>query len=182
MAMTRRDVEDLYPSMRDAHTYIESRRDPDKKSMSSKLIQSLEVGAGAAGVGVLAGRLGTTSVGSTGIPLGLAIGAGAHALAFFGLAGRYDNHVHNFADGALAAWLTMWGAGQGQQMRAKAGEPTGPITAGLDPQAQALVVSNPGYSPQARVLPASQPFNSNPFVRPTPLSEAELQAMAKEIK
>jgi len=169
MAMSRRDVDSLYDSMRDAHSYIQSRRDGDggaKKSVTNKVIQALEVGAGAVGVGLLAGRLQTTSIGSSGVPLGLALGFAGHAAAFFDLAGKYDDHLVNLSNGAIAGWLTMWGAGQGMQMRQKANLPLGPITAGSlpTPTPTPRMMASPGFSPRR------------------PLTEAELAAMGARIK
>lgn len=163
MAMSRRDVDSLYGSMRDAHHYIESRRDSSggKKSVTSKVLGALEVGAGAAGVGLLAGRMQTTSIGNTGIPFGLALGFAGHAAAFFDLAGKYDEHVHNLANGAIAGWLAMWGAGQGMKMREKAGLPLGPITAGTSGSPQQMMPGQPQRSP---------------------LTEAELAAMSARVR
>ena len=183
MQMSRRDVEDLYSSMRDARQYIEAQRDPQRSrpSMTDRLVRSAEVGAGAAGVGLLAGRLGTTQIGNTGIPMGLALSAAGHAVAVFGLAGRFDEHVSNLADGALAGWLTMWGAGQGRGMRERAGMPVGPITAGHD--SMGAVGCPPEYYRQpAQMMPA----NARPGEwmlginggQERPLTEAELQIMA----
>jgi hypothetical protein len=164
MSMSRRDVDSLYDSMRDAHSYIQSRRDGNsggsRKSVTDKVVETLEVTAGAVGVGVLAGRLQTTSVGTSGVPLGLAIGFAGHAAAYFDLLGKHSDHLSNFANGAIAGWAAMWGAGQGLQMRQKAGLGTGPITAGNrePPQLQARVQTSPAAA--------------------RPLTEAELAAMA----
>ena len=167
--ITRRDVDDLQASMRDAQRYLAAERDPARSrgEVLSRVVRTAEVGAGAAGVGLLAGRLGTTQIGNTGIPLGLAVGAVGHTLAFFGLAGRFDEHVHNVSDGALAGWATMWGAGQGRLMRERAGLPTGPITAGMDG-----IGNCPPHAP-----PQLMPAYSRPQ-QERPLTEAELQIMA----
>ena len=161
-------MDDLRVSMRDAQQYLASERDPQRSrgEITGRLIRTAEVGAGAAGVGLLAGRLGTSQIGNTGVPLGLALGALGHTLAFFGLAGRFENHVYNVSDGAIAGWATMWGAGQGRLMRERAGLPVGPITAGMD----GMGACPPHAPPQ--LMPA--------YARPTerPLTEAELQIMA----
>lgn len=179
-AITRRDVEDLYSRMRDSHEFIESRRDAGMKEKTSRAIQSVETAAGAAGVGVLAGRLGTTSIGNTAIPLGLALGFAGHAAAFFGLTGVATPHVQSLADGAIAGWIALWGAGQGTQMRQKAGLPIGPITAGVSSTGcvgcgPSMPPSMPGYAPRMM-----GPGGFRPGARP--LTEAELQAMSQNYR
>lgn len=133
MSMSRRDADDLYASLRDANRYIAKQRDPGttaRRSAKRVGLDALEVGAGALGVGWLAGRMGTTNIGSTGIPLGLTVAAAGHALAYFGVLGSYSDDLQNVSNGALAAWLAMWGAGQGTNARAKAGEAAAPIAVG----------------------------------------------------
>jgi hypothetical protein len=169
MTMSRRDIERLHDSMRDSHAYIQSARDgggSSGKSTTGKVLETLEVGAGAVGVGVLAGRLQTTSIGSTGVPLGLALGFAGHAAAFFDLAGKYGEHLHNVSNGAIAGWLAMWGAGQGMQMRQKANLPLGPITAGNNALAG---VAAP------RALHAPSPASR-------PLTEQELAVLAARMR
>ena len=172
--LTRRDIEDLYPTMRETHDFIESKknpeRDPEKSMASNKILTGLEVGVGAIGVGMLAGRLGTTQIGNSGIPLGLVLGALGHGINAFGLAGKYGDHVANVSNGAIAGWIALWGAGQGAQMRARAGQPTG-IIAGQLPQG--LPPQGLPYSAPAQMGPA--PMHNN--VRP--LTEAELQLIAQ---
>ena len=173
--LTRRDIEDLYPTMRETHDIIESKRDPERP-MANKILTGLEVGVGALGVGMLAGRLGTTQIGNSGIPLGLVLGAVGHGINAFGLAGKYGDHVANVSNGAIAGWATLWAAGQGAQMRQRAGQPAG-IIAGQAPM-HALP-----YSASPQIGPAPMQFNSmqrnaqNEVVRP--LTEAELQIIAQ---
>jgi hypothetical protein len=166
--LSRRDVGELYPSLRDQYKYLESRRDPaDKKGVAEHLVQTGEVAAGAAGVGLIAGRLGSASLGNTGIPIGLALGALGHAAAFFGVTGRFSDHIHNLSDGAIAGWVALWGAAQGGQMRQQASETGGgTVVAGAPPQATA----QPNAAP-----PQLTQGNVNRF-----LTEAELQAIAQK--
>ena len=171
MPLSRRDVGELYASSRDARKFVEQRRDPPSKSPGSLALQTLESGAGAVGVGMLAGRMGTTSIGATGIPLGLALGAAGHAAAFFGLAGRYASHLHNLSNGAIDGWLALWGAGRGAQMRLQAGEPAAPIVAGASPRA--FAASRPLSEFELRGMAGGR----GPV---QPLTEAELAAMAQE--
>lgn len=128
--ITRRDLDDAYASMRDAHSYISRYREGGER-VTGQLVQTLEVGAGALAVGVASGRYGALQIaGSAPIPLDLAGGIAGHALAFFGLAGKYSEHLHNFSDGVLAGYLTKWGIGFGTEMRRKAGLPPAMTVAG----------------------------------------------------
>ena len=131
--ITRRDLDDAYSSMRDAHSYISRYREGGER-VTGQLVQTLEVGAGALAVGVASGRYGSLQIaGSAPIPLDLAGGIVGHALAFFGIAGKYSEHLHNFSDGVLAGYLTKWGIGFGTEMRRKAGLPPVMTVAGDEP-------------------------------------------------
>lgn len=168
MGYSSRDIEGLYPSMRDAYHHLESRRDPQRPSVANTGLEAIEVGAGAALVGLLAGRLGTTSIGSTGIPLGLVLSAAGHTAAYFNLAGRASDDLKRASNGAFAGWLTLWAAGQGRQMRISAGQPDVPITAGREapplPYAAAPQMNPPNYATRM------------------PLTESELAAMAQNVR
>jgi len=97
------------------------------------VVTALGAVVAAAGVGLLAGRLGTTSIPKTGVPLGAAAGAAALIPVAMGLVPqRFENVAFGAGLGALAAWVNMWGAGQGAQM-AQPNEPR-VIAAGLPPQ------------------------------------------------
>lgn len=174
MSMSRRDVDSLYDSMRDAHSYIQSRRDgaSGEKGVTNQIVQALEVGAGAAGVGVLAGRLQTTSIGDSGVPLGLALGFAGHLASFFDIFGQYSGHVQNLSNGAIAGWMAMWGAGEGKKLREKAGLATGPIIAGALPPAQSAYP----YSPASVQGPPIQ-LQAPSVPQRGPLTEAELAAL-----
>ena len=154
----------LYQRMRDASAYLTARRDPGK-GVVHRVTTALGVGVGAAGTGYLIGRTGHWNVPGTPLPWGLTLGVGLHALDVFGLVGGYGEHVANLANGAIASWATMMGAGYGQDARTKSGAPMGP-------PAPAIVA---GEASGFR-LQASGP---NPRARTTPLTEAELVAMAR---
>lgn len=155
----KRDV--LYSRMRDASAYLASRRDPGG-TVVRRATAAFGVAAGAAGTGYIVGRTGHWNIGGTPLPWGLTLGVGLHALDVFGLVGGFGEHVSNLANGAIASWATMMGAGYGQQARANAGQPAAPIVAGLPP-------SHPASS-----LPASRPTQ-----RRAPLTEAELVALSR---
>jgi hypothetical protein len=152
----------LYQRMRDASAYLTARRDPGK-GVVHRVTTALGVGVGAAGTGYLIGRTGHWNVPGTPLPWGLTLGVGLHALDVFGLVGGYGEHVANLANGAIASWATMMGAGYGQDARSKSGAPMGPPS-------PAIVAG------QAPVASFAAPRTAQ---RRAPLTEAELVAMAR---
>lgn len=158
---------DLFHSrMRDAQAYLASRRDPGG-ALTSRATAALGVAAGAGLTGYLVGRTNHWNIAGTPLPWGLTLGVGLHALDIFGLVGGMGEHVANVANGAIASWATMMGAGYGQQARQAIGQPTGPIVAGLPP------------AHHARALPHPSAHGARPMQRRSPLTEAELVAMSR---
>lgn len=156
----KRDV--LYRRMRDASAYLATRRDPGG-AVVHRVATAAGVAAGSLATGYLVGRTGHWNIPNTPLPWGLTLGVGLHALDVFGLAGGFGEHVANLANGAIASWATMMGAGYGQNARQTAGQPVGPIVAG---QAPGMLPGTPG-----------RPLSSG---RRSPLTEAELVAMARK--
>jgi hypothetical protein len=70
--------------------------------------QAAEVGVGSFGFGFARGYFGDIKI--AGIPADMAAGAALHALAFAGLTGKYDEDLHNLANGAMSSYLTVLGA------------------------------------------------------------------------
>lgn len=159
--ITRRDLDEAYGSMRDAHSYIQ-RYKSQGESVTGQLVKTLLTGAGAVSVGVASGRLGALHLNGSSIPLDLAGGVLGHLGAFFGLAGKYSEHLHDFSNGVLAGYLTKWGIGFGTEMRRQAG---------LPPVMTVVAGSEPGRLPSAAVGAGAQP-----------LTEAELTAMAHSVR
>lgn len=122
--LTRRDLEQAYDQVASASRFARGHRAQGER-IARHAIQGVEVLAGAAASGFIAGRYGAPHlmIGGTALPLDAAAGAGLHALAFFGLFGNYDEHVHNFANGVLAQYVARWGVGYGTHLREKAGLP-----------------------------------------------------------
>lgn len=89
----------------------------------AQVVQTTEIGATAFGFGFARGRYGDITL-PFGIPIDLGAGVVLHALAFMGAAGaKYDEHLHNFGDGALASYLTFLGASfGGAKLTKSAGE------------------------------------------------------------
>lgn len=86
---------------------------------TEKVVRTVEVGAAALGVGILQGHSGSVEI--LGVPAELGVGVALNLAGYFGLAGKHSDHLCNFGDGALAAYLVTVGKGVGTQMKAKAG-------------------------------------------------------------
>jgi hypothetical protein len=82
------------------------------------MVRTAEVAAGSFGFGVAKGRYG--EVGVAGIPADLGVAILLHGFGFFNVAGKSSYHLHGFADGALASYLTTLGTGVGVNMKQKA--------------------------------------------------------------
>ena len=78
-------------------------------------VQTTEISAAAFGFGMIQGRWQGVEV--IGVPVDLGVGVGLHLLGFLGVGGKASPHMHNFADGALACYLTTVGKGVGNNMR-----------------------------------------------------------------
>lgn len=154
LTLTRRDVEDAFANLRDSQRRLSGRGE----TITGHVVQSVEVAAGALANGVVSGRFGNVYLGKdqVQVPVDLLVGLGGHALAFFGFAGKYDEHLHNFSDGFLAGYLTKVGAGLGAKLAMKAGKAPHVFSGN----------GNGGALPPKR----------------GPLTEAELVAMAQAVR
>lgn len=135
MSLTRRDVGEVYDSMRDANRMLASRDagrsalartlEPSADTVTGRAVASTEVLAAAVAMGVLAARTGSANIPGTSIPAGPVIWLAGQAIAAFdrdiGLPEWVGPHAATFGTGALAAWGTLWGMGLGAGMREKAG-------------------------------------------------------------
>lgn len=171
LRISRRDVEDAY---RYADRALKSVRDVDNMSPTSRqLVRAGETLGTAAIVGYLSGRYGPLKVGN--VPMDLAAGLGLHLAAFLGLGGKWDEHMHNVANGALLAYVVKFSVGLGTQSRAKAGLP--PVTvSGLQPEVNPF----PGHGnmPYGQLSPPIDVGGARP--QKTPLTEAELVALSQK--
>ncbi len=172
LTITRRDIEDAYSAASAARDHIKGISSKGE-SVAGQLIQTVEVNAGALAVGVACGRYGALHLKGSTIPLDLAAGVALHGAAFFGLAGRYGEHAHNFADGVLAAYTTKFGIGLGTKMRADKGLPPAMTVSGDD-------APRMGYDPHAARGQMHRPAPHH--VGADPLTEAELAAMAHSFR
>lgn len=159
LTITRRDLDEAYGSLRDAHSYIQQYKQGGERTIG-QVVQSVEVAAGALAVGVASGAVGPLQVQGVPVPLDLLGGLAGHTAAFFGLAGKYSEHLHNFSDGVIAGYLTKWGIGLGTEMRRKAGKPPVSVVAG------------------EFAYDTSQKTGYPQFGAAAPLTEAELASLA----
>ena len=85
------------------------------REKSSEQVESLvgttEMATAAFAMGVIDGRWGGVEL--VGVPLSLLVAGSGHLLGFLGVA---PGHMHNFANGALASYLTTLGNGVGAKM------------------------------------------------------------------
>ena len=202
--ISRRDLDDLYPRMRDAHDYL-SRRDPargdDKSSIVNHVVRPMAAAAvGAAATGLLTGRLNHWNFPNTPLPIGLTLAVAGQAIDYFGIAGPFGKDFSNAGLGAFASWINMLSTGWGQQLRARAGEPLGPITAGISGNGGTVgcaacansiggcaCAARPLYGPPVAALPMPTVPSAfgvpPPFAgRPRQITEAEIAAMSHEMR
>ncbi len=96
---------------------VESARNSLKKARADadatvyQVVQTAEVGATAFALGMVNGRWESPMF--LGIPVDLAVGLGAHLLAFMDV---MPEHLHNVGDGGLVSYLSSMCMGVGEQM------------------------------------------------------------------
>lgn len=95
------------------------------------VVQSAEVNIAAFGTGLMIGRTG--GVDFFNVPVELLGGVGLHLLAFLGVGGSKADHMHNFGNGLLAAYMGGVGRKLGQDWKTKS--LPGSTAAGADPKA-----------------------------------------------
>lgn len=164
MNITRRDVEDAFSHLRDVHSRV-SKHSSHGERIVGQVVQTVEVSAGALTNGVLSGRYGNMTLGQTKIPLDLVLALGGHGLALFGIAGKHAEHLHNFADGYLAGYLTKLGAGIGARWAQKQGA-SPHVFSGTSSHHSFTTSHRSQFSGAARA----------------PLTEAELTSLAQAIR
>lgn len=167
-----------------------TRRDPEHTSggILHKALETAEVLAGAGAVGFASGRFGPLNLGNTPVPLDLVGGIGAHLIAFW-MGGRAAPHIHNVADGALAAYFTKYMVGVGTSFRMKAGLP--PVQVSGANQDDREDWSRKALYGRAQGVPAAwygghgMPGYSGAGVNvagAAPLTEAELAGLAQQMR
>lgn len=86
----------------------------EAESQVMQVVQTAEVSGSAFGHALVEGYW--NGVEFLGVPLPLLTGTGMHVLGFMDVA---PEHLHNFGDGAYAAYVTTLGLGIGEDMRRK---------------------------------------------------------------
>ena len=178
--ITRRDIEEAHQYARDAMTRG-SARDYNKKTGESRTVggvirQTMGVGIGAFGVGVLTGRLGPLHIGGNPVPVDLVAGLGIHlgtflASAFFNIEAPKD--FNNVADGVLAGYFTKFGVGVGTQLRAKANLPALNLTS---------IAGTFDSNSSVGAIGGRRPAELQGAPYKGPMTESELAAMAQAVR
>jgi len=177
--ITRRDIQA-------AHDYasrsLSRARDPERGSAGQvldKLLETGEVLAGAAAVGVASGRFGPLNIANTPIPLDLVGGIGGHLLGFW-IGGKTSDHIHNFSNGVLAGYVTKLGVGVGNTLRAKAGQV--PFT--TMGEGEEILSSFSGERARMHGGMPAYGAGAETGAAPSggPLTEAELAALAQQVR
>lgn len=178
MSLSRRDMDDVYGSLRDQASWLQARKGV---SPTANLVDRGRTGvgvlAGSMAVGYVSGRLGTGNIPGTRIPAGLVAGAAIQLAAAFLPLGRFGEDLSNVGWGAMAGWGAMWTAGLGQNARANAlaeqnAAPEQQRVAGVHRYARSPSVMGVG-APSMHVPPASARAQEIPRVA-RHLTEADL--------
>lgn len=107
-----------------AERTLERQKERTKKILSEG-IALVEVGGVAFGFGLLQGRQGgMPEIPYLGLSADLFTGIVLHLVGAIGWAGKYEDHVHNLANGAIASWAVNQGALLGEKMRKDSGAST----------------------------------------------------------
>lgn len=124
LKITREQFETMQKRVETAKAAVGRARERTEEIVAT-VVRTGEVTGAAAMCGLINGRTGGLEV--LGAPVDLASGLGLHVLGLLGGAGRYSEHVHSIADGALASYATTLGTSVGARMRreALAGRPGG---------------------------------------------------------
>lgn len=177
--ITRRDIEEAQNYARDAMraTSRDYSGGGSQRTVGGTVRQTLGVGVGAVGVGILTGRFGPLNFGGNPIPLDLAAGVGLHLTTFLleAFAGiSLPKDVNNVADGAIGGYLTKFGVGYGTSLRKAAGKPPLNLT-DIAGEERSAGRATPAQLQQGN-LRAERARNKGP------LTEAELVAMAQAVR
>ena len=82
---------------------------------TERIVRTVEVSAAGFALGLVKGKWGA-GISVWGVPVDLIAGVGLHALGYLGVAGKAQDHLHAFGDGALAVWFSGLGAGVGARI------------------------------------------------------------------
>jgi len=109
-ALSATQVAELESTALNLKNRLARMRDKSNEQVES-LVGATEMATAAFAMGVIDGRWGGVDV--VGVPLGLLVAGTGHLFGFLGIA---PTHMHNFANGSLAAYLTTLGNGVGAKM------------------------------------------------------------------
>lgn len=104
-------------------TKIETVKEKAEETMG-QVLQTAEIAAAAGGFAYANARYGsmvgtnpTPEIDVMGVPADVGAAVALHGMAFAGAAGKYKEHCHNLADGALASYLVRVGLRLGNAKR-----------------------------------------------------------------
>jgi len=114
MPVTRDELMKLQKRAQVAIARAKSIRD-QTDAVVGHVVQTLEVGAMAFGMGMVNGRWQGAEL--VGLPVDLMTGLALHAMGLFSESEENALHLHNFGDGATASFFTTLGVGVGKRWR-----------------------------------------------------------------
>ena len=112
--LTREHVEHLHGRVQHFHRRALALKERAEE-MTEKFVRTLEIGAAATVGGVIHGKAGPEGAHIMGVPVDLGAGLALNLLGYFGVAGKHSDHLNNFGDGMLGAYLSQVGFGIGQK-------------------------------------------------------------------
>lgn len=142
----RKEVENLRKRAEGAMARLRGVREKAEQAAGT-VIQSATIGGTAFLLGVVNGRFYDAATQKRGIevlgvPLEIISTVGFHVLGFMS-SEKYGEHLHNFGDGALAAYTNVLGMGVGEKMRQNAAN----NAAAQAPAQVPASTSGPGLTP-----------------------------------
>ena len=136
----RKEVENLKKRAEGAMARLRGVREK-AEAAAGTVVQSATIGGTSFLLGVVNGRVvapdGKRGVEVLGVPLEIIGAVGFHILGFMS-SEKYGSHLHNFGDGALAAYTNLLGISVGEKMRQAnlaAQQPAAPAPAAIAPTA-----------------------------------------------
>jgi len=109
MNLTHGGIRAAAAQLQRAKATIANMREQGEETVGMAL-QTVEVGGTAFGFAYANQRYGSGEIKILGLPADLAVGIGLHVVGLFGGVGKYGDHAHNIADGALASYAARQGA------------------------------------------------------------------------
>jgi hypothetical protein len=162
LTISRRDIQQAYDAARDADRRLAGLRGRGE-SITGHVVEGVLTVGGATVAGAALGYFGPVYLAGTPLRVDLLAGLAGHALGFFGVAGKYSDHLHSFSNGVLACYGTTWGLGAGKKLADKQGK-------------------KPALGHGTTATIAGTLGGTRFGAAPAPLTEAELVNMAQQVR